>query len=173
MSGTFGIYARHFNGNNTSFDGSLYLNYGNNAPVYLGNTGRYTISADGSYYSGKCNYANSAGSIAWGNVTGKPSYRAYFCNIDNNNNFYLGTLSAYPSYPGVYRVGAPIKGLPSGISGYGTLVIFNGGSYVLHLYMDSSGRIYWGRGGGSDYAIGDPPGLWGLGSYSSSVSSIT
>lgn len=58
----------------------------------------------------------------------------------------LQVLTAYPSVPGVYRVGQPsIAGLPTGITGYGCLVIFNGGSYWLHMYIDSNNGIYFSR----------------------------
>lgn len=55
------------------------------------------------------------------------------------------TLTNYPSAPGVYCVGAPIKGIPFGASGYGCLVVFNGGSYVMHLYQDLEGYMFCGR----------------------------
>jgi hypothetical protein len=57
-------------------DGELHLQYGANAPIKLGNDAAYSISADGGTYTGKANTAgtaDSAKSVAWGNVTGKPA----------------------------------------------------------------------------------------------------
>lgn len=67
------------------------------------------------------------------------------CAADGSDD--LAVLTTYPvNKPGVYRVGQPnITGLPTGISGYGCLVIFNGGSYWLHMYMDSNNGIYFAR----------------------------
>jgi hypothetical protein len=67
------------------------------------------------------------------------------CTADGSDD--LQVLTTYPvNKPGVYRVGQPnITGLPTGISGYGCLVIFNGGSYWLHMYMDMNGGIYFAR----------------------------
>lgn len=67
------------------------------------------------------------------------------CADDGSDD--LQVLTTYPvNKPGVYRVGQPnITGLPTGISGYGCLVIFNGGSYWLHMYMDSNNGIYFAR----------------------------
>lgn len=47
-----GITTRHIDGNSTEFDGSLFLNYGNNAPIKLGQNGGGEISGDGLNYSG-------------------------------------------------------------------------------------------------------------------------
>ena len=55
FSGSNGIQTRHIDGESTTFGGDLYLNYGVNAPIHVGNGGSYTISADGSYYSGISN----------------------------------------------------------------------------------------------------------------------
>ena len=57
-------------------DGELHLQYGANAPIKLGNDAAYSISADGGTYTGKANTAgtaDSAKSVAWGSVTGKPT----------------------------------------------------------------------------------------------------
>lgn len=54
-------------------------------------------------------------------------------------------ISVYPTAPGVFRVVSPPAGLPAGIIGYGTLVIFNAGSYMLHLYLDGNGLLYYSR----------------------------
>lgn len=54
-----GIQTRHIDGESTTFGGDLYLNYGVNAPIHVGTGGSYTISADGSYYSGTSNKSKS------------------------------------------------------------------------------------------------------------------
>ena len=48
----------------------LYLQYQTNSPIHLGNDGTYTISADGSLYSGT---AANAKAVPWTGVTGRPS----------------------------------------------------------------------------------------------------
>ena len=67
------------------------------------------------------------------------------CTADGSDD--LSVLTTYPvNKPGVYRVGQPnVTGLPTGITGYGCLVIFNGGSYWLHMYMDANNGIYFAR----------------------------
>lgn len=70
-------------------DAELYLQYQANKAIHLGNAGSYTISADGSYYSGNCNYANSAGyaqkKVGEVIITGS--------NSNPNNLGYSGTWS--------------------------------------------------------------------------------
>lgn len=51
----------------------LHLQYGANAAIKLGNTAAYSISADGSQYTGNAATATTASAVAWANVTGKPS----------------------------------------------------------------------------------------------------
>lgn len=48
----------------------LYLQYGANNPIYLGNTAAYSISSDGSLYSGT---AANAKAVPWTGISGKPS----------------------------------------------------------------------------------------------------
>lgn len=68
-----------------------------------------------------------------------------YSQTDANGDTTLSTLSAYPTAPGVFRVGAVISGLPSDAIGYGTLVIFDAGGYFMHLYRDGNGHFYIGR----------------------------
>lgn len=74
---------------------------------------------------------------------------AIFKELDSKGNSSLSTLTAYPTSPGVYRVGAVISGLPTGTNGYGPLVIIDGGSYVMHLYMDARNDFFWARTSGT------------------------
>ena len=54
-------------------------------------------------------------------------------------------LTAYPTSPGVYRVGAMIAGLPTGSNGYGPLIIFDAGTYIGHIFIDASNNFYYAR----------------------------
>ena len=58
FTGSNGVKTRHIDGESTTFAGDLFLNYGVNAPIHVGNGGAHTISADGSTYSGKAAQAN-------------------------------------------------------------------------------------------------------------------
>lgn len=49
-----GLRTRHIDGEITTYEGSLYLNYWTHAPIYLGLGGNYYITADGLYYTGNC-----------------------------------------------------------------------------------------------------------------------
>lgn len=68
-------------------------------------------------------------------------------------------ISAYPVAPGIYRtVGANIfSNLTAPHGNYGMLIIFRAG-YGLHLYVDESGRFYWGRSGDT---FGEPAQWYG------------
>ena len=60
MNDSDGIRVRHIDGNDTEFDGALYLNYGSpNAPIYM--NGANTAIHSGNIGSQSVNYANSAG----------------------------------------------------------------------------------------------------------------
>lgn len=70
-----------------------------------------------------------------------------FRQRDANGDETLQTISTYPTSPGVYRVGAPnnISGLPKDSNGYGCLLIFDCGGYVLHIFVDVSMNLYYTR----------------------------
>lgn len=79
---------------------------------------------------------------------GRKVQQKVMSQIDADGNDNLATLTSYPTEPGVYRVGAPgnvASGLPSGIGGYGALIIYNAGSYRMHLYHDATGCVYSAR----------------------------
>ena len=60
MNASDGIRARHIDGNNTEFDGALYLNWNSpNAPIYM--NGGNTAIHSGNIGSQSVNYANGAG----------------------------------------------------------------------------------------------------------------
>lgn len=59
----------------------------------------------------------------------------------------LNTITEYPTRAGIYRVGIPVAGLPNDTNGYGCLLVFNGGSYVSHLYIDNYGALYTAMNG--------------------------
>lgn len=52
-------------------------------------------------------------------------------------------ITAYPNAAGIYRTASIFAGLPSDCTGYGTLVMFNGGSYWMHLYADRNDNFYY------------------------------
>ena len=54
-------------------------------------------------------------------------------------------ISSIPTDPGVYRVTSVITGLPTGSYGYGTLLVFNGGGYLLYFFDDASNDLYYSR----------------------------
>lgn len=68
-----------------------------------------------------------------------------YSQTDENGNVTLDGITSYPTTAGVFRVVNIVAGLPSECLGYGSLVIFNGGSYVLHLYQDANGVLHWAR----------------------------
>ena len=69
-----------------------------------------------------------------------------YSQTDSNGDTTYSVQSAYPTSPGVYRVGGTVfSGLPSDAIGYGTLVIFDAGGYFMHLYRDGNSHFYIGR----------------------------
>lgn len=95
-----GIQTRHVDGESTTFGGDLYLNYGVNAPIHVGHGGAYIISADGSYYSGKANTANSALTMPeiYNNTTRCVNIKTF---MDTNSN--LHKASGYGGEFNLYR----------------------------------------------------------------------
>lgn len=80
----------------------------------------------------------------------------------NQNLFNSGEIAnatVYPTAPGIYRtVGTNIfSNLTAPHGNYGMLVIFKA-EYGLHIYVDESGRFYWGRSGDS---FGEPAKWYG------------
>ena len=66
------------------------------------------------------------------------------------------TLKSYPTRAGVYRVGSQVAGLPSGGSGYGVLIIWNGGTYAFHMYRDNAGVLYTSKNSTNDVEVMAP-----------------
>lgn len=110
--------------------GELYLQYGANNAVYFGNAGAYTISADGSYYNGKSNTANTLATTRtiWGqnfnggaNVSGNMTGVG---NIDMTGNLRL-----------------------KGSANFGNKINFGDGDYVyLHEATDDVLTLYASKG---------------------------
>lgn len=69
------------------------------------------------------------------------------------------SVVTYPTTPGIYRtIGTNIfSNLKAPHGTYGMLIIFKAG-YGLHIYVDESGRFYWGRSGES---FGEPAKWYG------------
>ncbi len=67
-----------------------------------------------------------------------------FSQTDANGNKVASGIMSYPTTAGIYRnIAAGVTGMPSALSGYGTLVIFNGGGYHAHMYFSTSGSFAW------------------------------
>ena len=79
-----------------------------------------------------------------------------YSQTDDAGEKTAATITAYPTKAGVYRVGAQVAGLPSGGTGYGVLVIWDGGSYAFHLYRDNSGTIYSAKNSTANDAVQAP-----------------
>lgn len=79
-----------------------------------------------------------------------------YSQTDDAGEKTAATIKAYPTEAGVYRVGAQVAGLPSGGTGYGVLVIWDGGSYAFHLYRDNSGTLYTSKNSTSNDAVQKP-----------------
>ena len=96
-------------------------------------------------------------------ATSKAAQKRLFSQVDELGKNKVQTLRAYPTEPGVYRVGDPALieggGLPYGINGYGTLVIFYAGTYSMHLYLDGGRSLYVGR---TTTDAVSPPTIWEL-----------
>lgn len=83
--------------------------------------------------------------------------QAVFKELTDSGSASTSVISSYPTTPGVYRVGSPIAGIPTGTNGYGPLIIFDAGSYVAHIYIDANGSFFYGRTTSSTIA---PPSTW-------------
>ena len=83
--------------------------------------------------------------------------QAVFKELTDSGSTSTAVISSYPTTPGVYRVGSPIAGIPTGTNGYGPLIIFDAGSYVAHIYIDANGSLFYGRTTSSTIA---PPSTW-------------
>lgn len=65
------------------------------------------------------------------------------CNANKNG------ITEYPTQAGCYRVvNGGIAGLPSGNASYGTLLLVDGGTYVMNFYIDAQNTFYWCRTSG-------------------------
>lgn len=77
------------------------------------------------------------------------------------SSHYLTSDSEYPTRPGIYRtLGTLPYGLPSNCSAYGTLVIFNAGTYCMHIYMGAYNDIYFARSVSETYNGCVAPKTW-------------
>lgn len=91
-----------------------------------------------------------------------------FSQTDNNGELTVATIASYPTLAGIYRVGsAEVAGLPTSASGFGVLVIFNGGSYAFHLYRDSGGALYTAKNNTTSGNLIQKPSSWSKHSYTS------
>lgn len=98
------------------------------------------------------------------------SYKHYFysqTDTEGGGGISLSVISSYPTKAGVYRVAGLVAGLPSSAGGYGCLLIFDGGTYQLHLYIDVYNNLYWSRTDNSK------PSSWKTNPSTTSVSALT
>ena len=140
FSGSNGIQTRHIDGESSTFGGDLYLNYNVNAPIHVGHGGTYTISADGSYYSGTSAGAAKVNSLRTinGNTHAQAlqnEFNSYKASIPRNCliNYYSSAYGNGSQYMGYF------------LSGYDSNPY--GGFFVAH-YRDP---FYVGIAGGSFY----------------------
>ena len=62
------------------------------------------------------------------------------------NNTNTSGISTYPQTCGAHRVTTTLPtGMPTDAHGYGTLFIVNGGSYVMHTYIDYRNSVWMTR----------------------------
>lgn len=114
---TRGIVGSDGNGS----DGELHLQFGANNVIKLGNEAAYSISADGGTYTGKANasgtadVAKVANSVAWANVSGKPST---FTPATHNHNIEgLTNFSAHVYDATISRTANTVLAAPNGSNG--------------------------------------------------------
>lgn len=70
-------------------------------------------------------------------------------------------ITSYPTKAGLYRITSQITGMPSDGGSYGVLAIFNAGTYILHLFLDSGKKLYYGyTSTGSSSAVISAPSEW-------------
>lgn len=105
----------------------------------------YSGRVDWSNSSDKANYANSAGSVAWNNVTGKPSdiLNYYWANVK------ISTSSSTTTSPTVSNLTATSSIKMSNISLEHTDEINNITNGGIHLNYRNSGNVSLCRGGGN------------------------
>lgn len=63
-------------------------------------------------------------------------------NTDKNG------ITSYPVQVGCYRVIHDVVGLPNGSGMYGVLFLVDGGTYIMHLFIDAFNVMYWCRTNG-------------------------
>lgn len=102
-------------------------------------------------------YANSMAVPVSNGGTGATN--AAHANQNLFNSGEIANATGYPTVPGIWRtVGTNIfSNLKAPHGNYGVLIIFKA-VYGLHIYIDESGRFYWGRSGDS---FGEPATWYG------------
>lgn len=102
-------------------------------------------------------YANNMAVPVSNGGTGATSTAGANQNLFNSGE--IANATGYPTTPGIYRtIGTNIfSNLTAPHGNYGMLIIFKA-IYALHLYIDESGRFYWGRSGD---AFGEPSKWYG------------
>ena len=90
-----------------------------------------SITYDGTtlYMNGNCNYATSAGSVAWGNVTNKPNIRTDILHFATVSSLDANTISE----DGIWYVYGGINGAP--MSNHGVLVYVKSVGTPFQMYF--------------------------------------
>lgn len=79
---------------------STYINYYSGGTIYLGTTGSYTITGNGSYYNGSAAYANNSGALnGWG-------YTSYAYRASGSGYYQIDTWIALNGDYGIYAPGS-------------------------------------------------------------------
>ena len=166
------FWTRNIVGSNTdgtSID-NLYLQYGANKPIYVGNDATYSISADGSYYNGKANSATNATNVhiqklnsssgAWYNVPFVGGADDAVHGVAGNDGFRHYTLQGTASAMGrsILQLG---NSTSTGTAGNkrGELLLYSeksGYAYLRYSSTTSNVNLYF-PSNASDYTIQTKP----------------
>ena len=116
---------------------------GYHATANIANGAAVTSSNTASDDKGVANTINGD-IISLNNKTNYKTIQEFVFNQLNSNGE-KSTLSpsSYPTVPGVYRTITSFAGLPSGANVYGALIIFNAGTYWVHIYVNAVHEFYF------------------------------
>ena len=121
-------------------------------PVYFDANGKPVKCT--AYSSASVNYANSAGAVAWGNVSGKPSSytpsshnhtKLVGSTVGGNNSFFSTASSANGALDYYYNINMGCTGMYPASNNANSVLLINkhGGTYDSQLGFSSDGNIYY------------------------------
>jgi hypothetical protein len=107
-------------------------------------TAKSNIAANATLSTSNLQADGSGGLNALNSKTNYKTIQEFVFNQLNSNGE-KSTLSpsSYPTVPGVYRTITSFAGLPSGANVYGALIIFNAGTYWVHIYVNAVHEFYF------------------------------